>query len=109
MNFQELYYDLEDFEDKVISLHDTTDSLLSNSDDSENAKERLHVVASQLKSLLKICKTYMTRIESVLNLDKELLHSSVGDRKSVNVKKMRMVFRYFVLVILYLQGDRLNN
>ena len=57
-----------------------TDSLLSNSSSKEctNTREQLLLVASQLKSLLKICNTYMSHIEDVINLDRESLLNLVS-------------------------------
>ena len=59
--------DLESAQPRVMSLQDTANTLLmtSESDDTRQAKDRLVFITNQMKSLLRMCATYMKRIEEL--------------------------------------------
>ena len=70
---QELRGEMERCQPRVMSLKDTADQMVlaAESDDVFDAKEKLHIIANRLKTLLKICLTNMTRIETKLDLTHE--------------------------------------
>ena len=65
--------ELERSRPRVLPLKETADQLLSNTDSREalEAKEKLHIIANRLKSLLKLCNLYIGKIEGALDLQQE--------------------------------------
>ncbi|ELT88687.1 hypothetical protein CAPTEDRAFT_175674 [Capitella teleta] len=64
--FKILKHELEAAQPRIASLQDTAVSLDDKGGELTAAKERLLLVASQHKSLLKICLTYLTRLNNTL-------------------------------------------
>ena len=67
--FQDIRFDLEKNQPRVLSLRDTADQLLINSDSPEmsNAKDKMHIIANRLKALLRLCSSYVTSLETRLD------------------------------------------
>lgn len=67
--FQDIRFDLEKNQPRVMSLRDTADQLLKNSESPEmsQAKDKMHIIANRLKALLRLCSSYITSLESRLD------------------------------------------
>lgn len=68
-HLQDIKYDLEKNQPRVMSLRDTADQLLMNSDSPEmcQAKDKMHIIANRLKALLRLCSSYISSLESRLD------------------------------------------
>ena len=66
---QDIRFDLEKNQPRVMSLRDTADQLLINSDSPEmsNAKDKMHIIANRLKALLRLCSSYISSLETRLD------------------------------------------
>lgn len=66
---QDIKYDLEKNRPRVMSLRDTADQLLMNSDSPEmcQAKDKMHIIANRLKALHRLCSSYISSLESRLD------------------------------------------
>ncbi|XP_060567930.1 nesprin-1-like isoform X3 [Ruditapes philippinarum] len=66
---QDIKYDLEKNQPRVMSLRDTADQLLLNSDSPEmcQAKDKMHIIANRLKALLRLCSSYISSLETRLD------------------------------------------
>ncbi|KAJ8309203.1 hypothetical protein KUTeg_014077 [Tegillarca granosa] len=67
---KDLKSELEGNQPKVISLKDTADKLLLNTDSAEmlNAKDKMHIIANRLRALLRLCSSYTTSLEGRLQI-----------------------------------------
>jgi hypothetical protein len=67
---QELKNDLEKSQPRVMSLKETADQLLVNTDSAiaTESKEKLHMVAGRLNTLLKICQLYLAQLQQALGM-----------------------------------------
>jgi len=65
---QDIRFDLEKNQPRVLSLRDTADQLLLNADSPEmcQAKDKMHIIANRLKALLRLSSSYITSLESRL-------------------------------------------
>ncbi|KAK6181522.1 hypothetical protein SNE40_009358 [Patella caerulea] len=62
--------ELEKKQDKALTLKETADQLLLNSDSTEmvNARDKTHVIANRLRALLRLSNSYISSLESKLEL-----------------------------------------
>lgn len=74
IKLQDIKFDLEKNQPRVMSLRDTADQLLINSDSPEmsNAKDKMHIIANRLKALLRLCSSYITSLETRLDSKKPI-------------------------------------
>lgn len=65
---QDIKFDLEKNQPRVMTLRDTADQLLMNSDTPEmcQAKDKMHIIANRLKALLRLCSSYISSLETRL-------------------------------------------
>ncbi|KAL3874928.1 hypothetical protein ACJMK2_037880 [Sinanodonta woodiana] len=72
MKLVDLKLDLEKNRPRVMSLKETADQLLENSDSTEmaQAKDKMHIIANRLKALLRLCSSYISCLEDKLDINK---------------------------------------
>ncbi|KAH3846261.1 hypothetical protein DPMN_088560 [Dreissena polymorpha] len=65
---KDIKFDLEKNQPRVMSLRDTADQLLMNSESPEmcQAKDKMHIIANRLKALLRLCSSYISSLETRL-------------------------------------------
>lgn len=68
--FKSLKVELESNKERIIGLKDTTDRLLTEteSEDMMIAQDKMHVITNRHHALMKLCSSYMARVEDLLQV-----------------------------------------